>query len=164
MLKIQEIRLKQSLDTAYQRLIAGSTVVIWLGRGVEIVKAESEAISPYFQHRFVAAISVLAWTAMTWMTLFSPTGQTIVNWTISKCLPQQEVELDSRRVNRMRLGWTLVLGTGLLSAGAFSKFVRLPSNKSTIVALSIVTFIAVKYKDKFKIKKNIIQFFKRNIL
>jgi hypothetical protein len=165
MLNIQETCLKQSLDTAYQRLIAESTVEIGVGRSVEIIKAGSEAISPYFQHRLVAAIAVLVWTAMTWMALFSPFGRDTVNGTVIRCLPQREVELDSRRVNRMRLGWTLVLGTGLLSAGAFSKFVRLPLNKSTIVALSVVTFLVVKYKDQFKFgKKTINKIFKRSFL
>jgi hypothetical protein len=138
----------------YQRLIAGSTAAIWMGRGVEIIRAGSDAASPYFQHRFIAAISVLVWTAITWMALFSSKGRMMVNWAILKCLPQQAVEVDSGRVNRMKLGWILVLGIGLLSVCFFSKFVCLPLNKITIVALSIATFLGVRYKDLFKFRKN----------
>jgi hypothetical protein len=124
----------------YQRMIAGSAVETWMGRGIEIVKVGSEKASPYFQNRLVAVISLLS---------FSILFAKVTMIAEQKALKHPSTK-ESNGKKMYFLVEALTVGSYMGGIVAFSKFTHLPLGKLMTTGLAVAGVVIMVLVSKKK--------------
>lgn len=116
--------IQQGCNQAYQHFIAGGRMEQWMGKGVILIQAGSEKVSPYCQNRVIAGAALMGYSA-----LLVP-GATML---ADKILDLMFFKESSGGISGV-IGTALFLGGTVGGVRAFSKFTHQPfSNLTTTV-------------------------------